>query len=159
MKILLITLVIFSYSNLYANQCANLSHKYKLGIGIIHFKQLDCNTVERETYVNGSAMGDNSKLHISDIWNIIKVDDDYEVLTNQQRWMWNKDKSKIIHEYVVDTISKSDSSRDFMAGSDIYELTDKNIKKSSVFLRRTESPEGQIEIKTDSKTELLEKLD
>lgn len=159
MKFLLIIIAIFSYSNLYADQCVNLSHTYKLGAGVVHFKQLNCNTVERETYLNGEAMGDKSLLQISDAWDIIKVDDEYEVLTNHQRWMWNRNKSKIIHEYVVDTITKSDSSRDFMSGSDIYELTNQNIKKSSVFLRRKENSEGIIEINADNKTEQLEKLE
>lgn len=120
---------------------------------------MNCNTIERETYLNGESMGDKTLLQISDIWNIIKVDDDYEVYTNQQRWMWNKDKSKIIHEYVVDTITKSDSSRDFRSGSDIYELAGQNVKKSSVFLSRKETSEGRIEIKADNKMEQLEKLD
>ncbi|NUM60403.1 MAG: hypothetical protein HUU56_17375 [Bdellovibrionaceae bacterium] len=159
MKLLLIIMAVFFYSDLFADQCSNLSHVYKLGAGVIHFKQLNCNTIERETYLNGESMGDKTLLQISDIWNIIKVDDDYEVYTNQQRWMWNKDKSKIIHEYVVDTITKSDSSRDFRSGSDIYELADQNVKKSSVFLSRKENSEGRIEIKADNKMEQLEKLD
>lgn len=159
MKLLLIIMAVFFYSDLFADQCSNLSHVYKLGAGVIHFKQLNCNTIERETYLNGESMGDKTLLQISDIWNIIKVDDDYEVYTNQQRWMWNKDKSKIIHEYVVDTITKSDSSRDFRSGSDIYELAGQNVKKSSVFLSRKETSEGRIEIKADNKMEQLEKLD
>lgn len=87
MKFLLIIMAVFFYSNLFADQCSNLSHVYKLGAGVIHFKQLNCNTIERETYLDGEAMDDKSLLQISDIWNVIKVDDDYEVYTNQQRWM------------------------------------------------------------------------
>jgi hypothetical protein len=159
MKLLFIVMTTLCLSKLYAaDKCANLSHTYKLGAGVIHFKQLDCNTVERETYLNGEAMGDKVLLTISDSWNVIKVDDEYELLTNQQRWMWNKDRTKIIHEFVVDSIAKFDSSRDFMSGSDIYELSDSNIKKTSVKLRRKESSVGQIELKADSKSELLEKL-
>lgn len=159
MKLLLAIMNILICSQLYAaDQCSNLSHTYKLGAGVIHFKQLDCNTVERETYLNGEAMGDKVLLTISDNWNVIKVDDEYELLTNQQRWMWNKDKTKIIHEFVVDSIVKFDSSRDFMSGSDIYELSDSNIKKNSVNLRRKESSLGDIELKADNKSELLEKL-
>lgn len=157
MKFILFCIVFFS-SFLQAEQCTNLSHTYQLGVGVIHFKQLDCNTVERETYVNGKAMGDKTLLQISDTWNIIKIDDEYEVLTNQQRWMWNKDKTKIIHEYVVDSITKNDFSRDFMSGSDIYELNDNSIKKSSIFLRRKENSNGTIELKSDTKTELLDRI-
>lgn len=42
-----------------------------------------------------------------------------------------------------------------MSGSDIYELADQNVKKSSVFLSRKENSEGIIEIKADSKVELI----
>lgn len=159
MKLFLSVTTILFCSQIYAaDQCSNLSHTYKLGVGIIHFRQLDCNTVERETYVNGEAMGDKSLLNISENWDVFKIDDEYEILTNQQRWMWNKDRTKIIHEYVVDSITKSDTSRDFRSGSDIYELFDQNIKKTSVFLRRKETSNGQIDLKADSKSELLDKL-
>lgn len=159
MKSLLSVMIIFLGSRLYAvEQCSNLSHTYKLGAGVIHFKQLDCNTVERETYLNGEAMGDKSMLTISESWNVIKIDDEYELLTNQQRWMWSKDKTKIIHEYVFDSITKSNSSRDFMSGSDIYEPAEINVKKTSAIIRRKENSLGQVDLKVDSKSELLEKL-
>lgn len=159
MKSLLASMFLLFCSQLYASEsCVNLSHTYKLGAGDIHFKQLDCNTVERETYLNGEAMGDKSRLVISEAWNVIKIDDEYETLTNHQRWMWNKDKTKLIHEFVVDSVTKSDSSRDFISGSDIFELTETSIKKTSISLRRKEDPSGKIDLKTDSKTEILEKL-
>lgn len=159
MKLILTVLFLLLTSRTYGNDiCADLSHSYPLGAGIVHFKQIDCNTVERETYLNEQAMGDKSLLTISENWNLIKIDDEYELLTNQQRWMWNKDRTKIIHEFVVDSITKSDLSRDFMSGSEIYELSDKGVKKTSVKLRRKEDPSGKIDLKINNNSELLNTL-
>ena len=138
--------------------CADLSHISKLGAGDVHFKQIGCDKIERETYFQGEAMGDTSTFNISDNWTVININDEYETVVNNQRWMWSLDKTKIIHEFTVDTVSKTDGSRDFMSGSDVFEVSNDVVKKSSAFLRRKETADRNIKTESNSTTTELPRL-
>ncbi len=160
MKFFFVSLVIFiSVQAQDLESCTNLSHIYKLGAGDVHFKFLSCDLVERETYLNGQAMGDKNYLKIQNDWIVTNIDDDYEVANNHQRWMWSKDRTKLIHEYVVDSFSKTDSSFDFMSGSDVFSLVETGVQKAALMIRRNESATGEIKQQALETTIILKKIE
>lgn len=138
--------------------CVDLSHIFKLGGGDIHVVQSGCEKLKRETYFNNEPMGDINEILISNEWLTTNINDDYETFTSNQRWMWNTNSTKLIHEYVNDTFNKNDSSRTFNSGSDIYEMSGDQVKKSSVSLKRVETNDGQIKIESKQNEEHLARI-
>lgn len=155
-KISITLLMVIQFScTAFANEpCSNLSHISKLGAGDVHVKQIGCEKFERETFFDGKPMGDINYILISDKWDTTNINDEYETVTNNQRWIWSLDKTKIIHEFSVDSVSKSNGSREFMSGSDVFEVSNGVIKKSSALIQRKESVDGKITV--ESKNTSLE---
>ena len=156
---MLTTLLVFVLNANSEESCADLSYVYKLGSGDIHMKQVGCEKFMIQTFLGDEPVGEVTELLLSEKWTVLNVDDEYETSVNQQRWMWNKDRTKIIHEYVVDIQEKQPKIvRKFFSGSEIFEIVDNKTQKKSVSLIRREDEAGLPSVESKNETVLLEKL-
>lgn len=143
-KFSVILLLIVLTQNAAANECVDLSHVETFGGLPLMIKQPDCEHLVRQQFYNGELLGEPSKVLINDAWTVVNVDDDYERGEIRQLWRWNRSRTSIIHEYVIQNFDKKSKVDSFNSGSESFTLIGDKIQKLGQELRRAEDAEGIV---------------
>jgi hypothetical protein len=142
---------------LFASDCANLSHKTKLGDADLVFTQNGCESWTSQQYFRGQPVGSAVTTVFSKAWNLQNVDDDYEKSSWKSRIYWSNDKQILIHDFEHETFDKTRKVDTFGAMSVTYSNGGETILRKGTSFDRREKEDGSVDIESETINESLQK--
>lgn len=160
LKLLVLTLINLNLALASVDlDCVDLSHRTKFGDADTEVRQIGCEKLSRQAFVNGEVLGETTVVELTGQWQKDSIDDEHEAYSRQTRWSWNFDKTILLYEYYVDTLDKSSGNLTLQAGTHIYkESAEDKIEVTKYLQLRVLKADGKITVEQNQNSELLDRL-
>ena len=132
-----------------AANCEDLSHRFTFHAMSVDYKQIACEKYKLTFRDPDGEPYSESETLFSSEFRTTQVDDEHELTSNQQRWMFSRDGKSIIHEAVIDSLNKKSSKKMFRSVIEIIsKMQNGNIQRAITEMNRIEEKNGEVKVES-----------